>query len=317
MSVQLDRASALAPASIGNVGPGLDVLGMAITGPGDRVTVERVDGTGVTMPDGGHPDLPADAKKNSAGIAALAVLRAAGAGNVGVRLTLEKQLPLSGGQGGSAASAIAGAVAVNRLIGEPLKPHALLSCALEAEAAVAGRHADNLAAALFGGITLVRCLDPMDVVSLPVPEVMRIVLAHPDQRLNTAEARLVLPAALTRELAISQMANVAAMVAAFASGDLDLLARALDDQIAEPVRGPLLPGFKQAKRAALATGAMGGSISGAGPSCFFLCDNDMTAEVVAAAVRRSYAGGGIGCDVRVERVAMRGALTLSGEWTVA
>jgi homoserine kinase len=317
MSVQLDRASALAPGSIGNVGPGLDVLGMAVTGPGDRVTAERADAPGVTMADGGHPDLPTDATKNATGIAARAVLRAAGASDIGVRLTLEKQLPLAGGQGGSAASAVAGAVAVNRLIGQPLGPHDLLTCALEAEATLAGRHADNLAAALFGGITLVRSIDPMDVVSLPVPQALRVVLAHPDQRLQTAEARAVLPPALGRDVAVAQMANVAAMVAALASGDLELLGRALDDQIAEPVRAPLLPGFKQAKRAALAAGALGGSISGAGPTCFFLADNDMTAEVVAAALRRSYGAMGIPCEVRVERVANRGALTLSGDWTVA
>jgi homoserine kinase len=309
----LAHASALAPASIGNVGPGLDVLGMAVTGPGDRVTAERTTARGVEVADPGHPELPRDAGKHASGIAASQVLLRAGAESTGVRLTVEKRLPLSGGQGGSAASAVAGAVAVNRLLGDPLDFLELLACALEAEAAVAGRHADNLAPALLGGITLVRSMDPMDVVSLPVPPSLRVVLAQPGQRLRTAEAREVLPRFVTREAAIAQMANVAAMVAAFASGDLALLGRALDDQIAEPARAGLLPGFVEAKAAALAAGALGGSISGAGPTSFYLTDSDARAEAVAKAVHLSYESRGIRCVARVARVAPLGALGLGGD----
>jgi homoserine kinase len=312
-STPFQRASALAPASIGNVGPGLDVLGMAVTGPGDRVTAERTTERGVEIDDPGHPELPRDAAKPASGIAARQVLSRAGAEGTGVRLTVEKRLPLSGGQGGSAASAVAGAVAVNRLLGDPLDFLELLACALEAEAAVAGRHADNLAPALLGGITLVRSMDPMDVVSLPVPLALRVVLARPDQRLRTAEAREVLPRFVTREAAIAQMANVAAMVAAFASGDLALLGRALDDQIAEPARAGLLLGFVEAKAAALAAGALGGSISGAGPTSFYLTDSDARAEAVARAVHASYESRGIRCVARVARVAPLGALKLGGD----
>ncbi len=309
-------AAALAPASIGNVGPGLDVLGMAVTGPGDRVIAEHAEGTAVFITDAGHPELSTDPDRNTAGIAARAVLRRAGVGPRGIRLVLEKRLPLASGQGGSAASAVAGAVAVNRLLGDPLDAYALVACALEAEERVAGRHADNIAAALWGGITLVRSMDPIEVVSLPVPDALHIVLACPDQRLRTADARAVLPASLAREVVVAQMANVGAMIAALASGDLALLGRALDDQIAEPVRAPLLPGFTDAKRAALAAGALGGSISGAGPTSFFLTDSAFTADSVAAAIVGSYAVAGIGCTARVERVAASGALGLSGDWTI-
>jgi homoserine kinase len=309
VSARLQRASALAPGSIGNVGPGLDVLGMAVTGLGDRVTVERAQEPGVTIQDAGHPELPSDPTRHTSGIAALAVLRAAGAGDVGLRLTVEKRLPLAGGQGGSAASAVAGAVAVNRLLGDRLGAIALLSCALEAETAVAGRHADNLAAALFGGVVLVRSLDPMDVVMLPYPPNLRVVLAHPDQRLNTSSAREVLPSVVERETVIRQMGNVAAMVAALHSGDLELLGRALDDQIAEPARAALLPGFAEAKVAALEAGALGGSISGAGPTSFFFAAHEAGAEAVAAAVRVSYEARGIACTTRVARVSPTGALT--------
>lgn len=305
-----DRAAALAPGGVGNIGPGLDVLGLAVTGPGDRVVAERADQHGVSMADAGNAGLPREATRNAAGIAAIAVLARAGFAHLGVKLTLEKRLPLSGGQGGSAASAVAGAVAVNRLLGNPLGAIALFECALVAEAQLSGRHGDNLASALFGGVILVRALEPADIVSLPVPTALRVVLAHPAQQMNTADARRVLPGFLERNAALAQMANVAAMVAAFASGDLALLGRALDDQIAEPARAALLPGFAEAKAAALRAGALGGSISGAGPTSFYFTDNDATAGAIAAAVRSEYAGRGIACDTRIERIATRGALTL-------
>lgn len=312
-----ERATALAPGGVGNIGPGLDVLGMAVTGPGDRVVAERSDERGVSMADAGHPELPRGAERNAAGIAAIAVLARAGADRIGVRLTLEKRLPLSGGQGGSAASAVAGAVAVNRLLGNPLDAVALFECALVAESTLSGRHGDNLASALFGGIILVRSLDPIDIIPLPAPADLRVVLAHPAQRLNTADARRVLPSFLERNAAISQMANVAAMVAAFASGDIALLGRALDDQIAEPARAVLLPGFVEAKAAALGAGALAGSISGAGPTSFYITDNDITAAAIASAVRAAYDERGIPCDTRVARVATRGALTLPDDATSA
>lgn len=310
-----DRAAAIAPGGIGNIGPGLDVLGMAVSGPGDRVVAERLAQRGVAIASAGHAELPTDAARNTAGIAASAVLARAGANDVGVSLTVTKGLPLSGGQGGSAASAVAGAVAVNRLLGVPLTPLEVLACALDAESAVAGRHADNLAPSLFGGISLVRSVDPLDIVPLPVPRALHIVMAHPDQRLRTAEARAVLPTTIPRSLLISQMANVAAMVAAFANGDLDLLGRALDDQIAEPARAPLLTGFIDAKRAALAAGALGGSISGSGPTSFYFTNSATAGERVAEAVRVSYAGHGIACHARVAHVALRGALDLPEDAT--
>jgi homoserine kinase len=315
--MRLERAAALAPGGVGNIGPGLDVLGMAVTGPGDRVIAERSGESGVTMAAGGHPDLPGEADMNAAGIAALAVLERAGAHNDGVRITLEKRLPLSGGQGGSAASAVAGAVAVNRLLGNPLDAIALFECALVAESKLSGRHGDNLASALFGGVILVRSLDPVDIISLPVPAQLRVVLAYPAQRLDTAEARKVLPRFLERGAAISQMANVAAMVAAFASGDIALLGRALDDQIAEPARAYLLPGFPEAKAAALRAGALAGSISGGGPTSFYITASDATAASIAAAVRAEYATRNIVCDTRIARVAIRGALTLPEDATSA
>ncbi len=295
-----------APGSIGNVGPGLDVLGLAVAGAGDWVTAEAIPARGIELRDPGHPDLPADPRQHASALAAHAVLERAGAAH-GLALRVRKGLPLAGGQGGSAASAVAGAVAANEVLGRPLGAGALLECCLVAEATVAGRHADNLAPSLLGGAVLVRSLDPVDVTTIPVPPELLVVLAHPDQRLRTAEARAVLPASVPRAVAIHQAAQVAAMVAACYSGNLPLLGRAVDDRIAEPARQALLPGFAAAKAAALAAGALGASISGSGPTAFALCDDPGTAERVAAAMRAAYAAAGVPCTARVAPVDHAGA----------
>lgn len=298
---------AFAPGGVGNMGPGLDILGCAVTGPGDAVTATLTERPGVRIDDPGHPDLPFDVDQHASGIAAAEVLRRAGAMSAGVALRIEKGLPLAGGQGGSAASAVAAAFATNTLLGEPLGKEELLYAALVAEERLAGRHIDNLAPALFGGILLVRSIDPLDVVRIPAPEALRIVIVHPHMQLRTADARAVLPAIVDRQTAMAQAASVGAMIAAFYAGDLTRLRGAVDDRIAEPVRSALLPGFLAAKQAALAAGALGCSISGGGPSAFALTDGETTARVVMAAMIASYESSGIAASGRVGRVDEQGA----------
>jgi len=297
---------AFAPGSTGNLGPGLDILGCALTGAGDTVQARFTDEPGVRVDDSGHPDLPRDAARHASAIAASEVLQRAGA-RVGIALIVEKGLPLAGGQGGSAASAVAGAMAANALLGNPLDHNELLLASLVAEERLAGRHLDNLAPALFGGIVLIRSIDPVDIVRLPIPENLRIVLAHPRMQLRTTEARAVLPATVDRATAIAQAAAVATIVSALYSGDLSRLRGAIDDRIAEPARAPLLPGFRAAKAAALAAGALGSSISGGGPSAFALVDGDATAGAVMDAMVAAYADRGIDATGRIARVDERGA----------
>lgn len=304
------RVTAFAPGSVGNLGPGLDVLGLAVAGAGDWVTAERLDVRGIEVRDPGHESLPSEPRRHAAALAAQHVLERAG-DHRGLALWVRKGLPISGGQGGSAASAVAGAVAANAALGHPLDTMAVLAACLEAEAAVAGRHADNLAPSLLGGAVLVRTTDPLDVVVLPTPPALRVVLAHPAQLLRTADARAVLPAAVTREVAIHQAAQVGAMVAALFRGDLALLGRAIDDRIAEPARRHLLPGFDEAKRAALGAGALGASISGSGPTMFALADDSVVAERVAQAVAGAYHAAGVRCSVRVCGVDGVGARTVA------
>ena len=302
--------TAFAPGGVGNIGPGLDILGLAVAGQGDTVRAEWTEEPGVQIREPGHPDLPADAARHTAGLAARAVIDRVGDRPLrgrGIALTVSKGLPLSGGQGGSAASAVAGAVAVNALLGSPLERLALVGASLEAEETVSGRHADNVAPSLLGGIVLIRSLEPLDLIQLPVPDELWVVLARPDQRLRTADARSVLPAEISRGVALHQAAQVGAIVAALASGNYALLGRAIDDRIAEPVRTRLLPGFQEAKRAAMAAGALGSSISGGGPTAFALVRGQAAGKRVAAAMMAAYTACGYRSDVRVGQVDRKGA----------
>jgi homoserine kinase len=307
----LSRCTAFTPGSVGNVGPGLDILGLAVGGAGDEVTVECLKSDAIIVTDPGHRDLPTDPRRNTAALAAREVLRRAGVSRMGLGISVRKGLPLAGGQGGSAASAVAGAVAVNHLLGNPLERRVLFAASLEAEAAITGRHPDNVAPSLYGGIVLVRSLDPPDLVELPVPPDLRVVLVHPDQRLRTRDARAVLPKTVPLETALYQAAQVAAMVAGLAAGDYELLGRALDDRIAEPARASLLPGFAAGKQAALQAGALGASISGSGPTAFALARGEESAQAVAAAMQVAYADAGINARVRVAQVDQLGGRIVS------
>lgn len=308
MSAPAGRSvTAFAPASISNVGAGFDAFGCALTGAGDSVHARLVERPGIVVASSGHPSIPTETARNTAGIAAHETLRRAGASDVGVELRVEKGLPISGGQGGSAASAAAAAVAVDALLDAALGAHDLLEACLTAEEAVAGRHADNVAPSLLGGFVIVRAIDPADIVSIPTPDDLRIVIAHPAYEMRTAEARSVLPQQVTRAVAVAQAANAAATVAALAAGDYGLLRRSLVDLIAEPVRAPLLPGFREARQAALGAGAAGSSISGSGPTVFALASGEEAGAAIAAAMYGAYEKLGIECAVRVARVDREGA----------
>jgi homoserine kinase len=302
-----DAVEAFAPGSIGNLGPGLDVLGCAVTGAGDRVRARRIAGDAIVLEEPGHPDLPTDPARHACAIAADAVRRACGEAAAGLALRVHKGLPLAAGQGGSAASAVAAAVAVHALLGEPLDAMTLLGCCLEAESAVAGRHLDNLAPSLLGGVVTVLGTDPCDAVRVPVARAPWFALAHPHRAVRTAEARAVLPQFLPRATCIAQLASVSALVTALASGDLALLGRSLVDHIAEPARAPRVPGFAEALAAARAAGAVGGSFSGSGPTTFAVCGDEATATRVAEAMRRVYVATGVGCDTRVVTIDDAGA----------
>jgi homoserine kinase len=311
---------AYAPGGIGNVGPGLDVLGCALTGAGDEVHVWWTEEPGVTVVDSGHPEIPVDPARNACAIAAAWVLdravgidldRAGSRGPRGIALRTHKGLPLSAGQGGSSASAVAAAVAADQLVvaagGDALDRIGLLQAALAAETAVAGRHLDNLAASLMGGVVCVRGTDPPDVCNVPVAVDLWFALAHPAIRVRTADARAVLPQWYPRETLIAQLASVASLVTALCTGDLALIGRSLTDYVAEPPRAVLVPGFAEAKLAALDAGALGASLSGSGPTTFAACGSEIEALAAAEAMRWAFESAGHGCSTRVARIDFAGA----------
>ncbi len=307
----LAEVTAFAPATVANLGPGFDILGLALAGAGDRVTARRADEPGVrlTAIEGDGGALPGDAARNTAGIAALATLRLAGL-EVGVELVLEKGLPIGSGLGSSAASAAAAAYAVNQLLGAPLRRSELIGPCLEAESAVSGRHADNVAPALLGGLVLVRALDPLDVVRLPLPPALTVAVVTPAISLSTRKAREVLPRDVPLASLVANTANVAALVAACHSGDLGLIARCISDAVVTPARVGLIPGSEAVMAAAIAAGALGTSISGAGPSLFALCRSLQSAAEVGAAMQAAFAGAGLAASLLVSPADCPGARRL-------
>ncbi len=304
---------AFAPGTVANVGPGLDILGLAVVGAGDTVTAKRSGNREIRIRSSGHPGISGDPERNTAGIAAARVRALAKAASTGLTLEISKGLPLSGGQGGSAASAVAAAVAVNELLGSPLRRSDLLEPCIDAEAAVSGRHADNVAGALFGGVVLIRTLDPIDVVRLSFPEELRVVIVAPEQTLRTEEARTRLPRSVPLPVALAQAAAVGALVAALATRDWDLLRRSIEDRIAEPARAPLLPGFLEGKRAALEAGALGCSISGSGPASFAFAVGDGTARRIGKAMVAAYRSAGVPAIARVGAIDALGARVVGVE----
>ncbi len=301
----MDRATAYAPGSASNLGPGFDCLGLAFTGKGDSVTAQRSDRPGVRVSSASDPRIPLDPERNTASIAARAVLSRA-ASSIGLELTIQKGLPLSGGMGGSAASAVAAAVAANAVSGAGLSGEDLMAAALEAEAVVAGRHLDNIAPSLLGGAVLVVGLDPPRFTRISVHASIALVLVTPDYQVETARARAVLPSSIPRPDAIQQAGHLALLVLGLERGDPALLRSCLEDRIAEPARLPLYPGFEKAREDALAAGAHGVCVSGAGPTVLALATSDSSRRV-GAAMAAAYRQAGFAADVHLASVDQAGA----------
>ena len=310
-----ERVRVFAPATASNLGPGFDVLGLALERPGDIVEAEVRDEPGVEIAEvTGADSLSTDPGENVVGIAARAALEHLGITDRGVRLALHKQMPLGSGLGSSAASSVAGAAAVGSLFGDSLPKEALVGCALRGEAAASGApHADNVAPCVLGGIVLIRGNDPLDLIQLPVPAALRIVLVHPHVEVLTAEARrLVAQHRFAIGQAVANLGNIAALVHALHTGDLELFGRSINDALVEPIRAPLVPGFAEVRRAALDAGALGCSISGSGPALFAFAASASAADAVADAMQAAFTATGVDSDRYVGPVNRRGAGVVAG-----
>jgi homoserine kinase len=311
-----EYVTAFAPASIGNVAVGYDMLGLAVTGAGDRVSARRVDGAGIIIKevrglDGEiHAALSADTSQNTASLAAEALWRDAGASG-GVELIVHKGIPLQSGMGSSAASAVAGAVAVNALLESPLEIEALLPYAMIGEKfASGGLHADNVAPSLVGGLVLCPTVFLPSMIRLATPKGISSVLLHPELEVNTAESRSTLAGNYSMELWLDQQGYLAGFVAGCASSDIDLIGRSLRDVIIEPQRAASVPCFAGVKTAAMEADALGCSLSGSGPSIFALCRDADAADVVSA-MQNSCSAQGYECQSWISPLDAPGAIVES------
>lgn len=283
----MDEIKVLSPATVANVVCGFDCLGFALENPFDEMTVRRIEEKTVRIINRDDFGLPTDPAKNVAGVALMTMLAEANA-DCGIEVEITKHIMPGSGIGSSAASSAGAVVAANRMLGDRFSKIELVEFAMEGEKLASGaRHADNVAPCIFGGFTLVRSTDPLDIVPLEFPPLFATVI-HPQIEIKTADARAMLPTDVPLKTAIRQWGNLGSFVAALAQSNYGLISRSMEDFIVEPVRKSLIPKFDDVRAAGLATGALGGGISGSGPSIFMLSETVAVAENVEAAMRKVY-----------------------------
>ncbi len=299
-----------APATVANVSVGYDVLGFAIHGPGDDIIVRTGKKLGLSIAGihGAQNRLPKDPKKNTATVAAQALLDHLGYDNVAIELEIFKKMPFASGMGSSAASAVAGVFGVNEYLGSPLTKKELLPFAMLGEQVADGAyHADNVAPSLMGGFILIRDNEKHDTIRLPSPTELYACVIHPHISILTSESREILSSEVSLEKVVKQTGNIGAFVASLYRSDLELLKRSLEDHIIEPQRAKLIPHFYDLKEIALKNKALGFSISGAGPSLFALCPNSLVAEEVALSIKTHLKQNKIGSDTYISLINNEGA----------
>jgi len=293
-----------APATVSNVSCGFDVLGFALDEPGDEVVVTKSlkKGVRITNITGDDGKLPRSPEQNTAGIAVHSLLIQISA-EFGIDIEIHKKMPLGSGLGSSAASAVAAVVGTNKLLDTPQKKEQLLSHVIVSETKASGMaHPDNAAPCLFGGFVLTRCMQPVDVVQLHTPEDLYCAVILPDVEIHTSESRKLLPEYVPLPKAVRQWANLGALVAGLSAGDYDLISRAMVDEIIEPLRAPAIPGYQPIKDAAMASGAIGFSISGSGPAMFTFCKGRQIAEKVGQAMLKASKEEGLGSKLYISKI---------------
>lgn len=297
----MDKVVAHSPASVSNVVCGFDCLGFALEAPFDEITVTKTEASGIRIVNLDDSDLPTDPKKNVAGVAVQAMIDAAKLDH-GFEIEIKKGIKPGSGIGSSSASSCGAVVAVNHLLDDRFTQGQLLEFAMAGEMLASGsRHADNVAPCLLGGFTLVRSTEPLDIVRLDFPPLFATVI-HPQIEIKTAEARAILPKQVPLKSAVQNWSDLGAFVAALWAGDYALMARSMNDTIVEPARKSLIPSYDAVKSAGMSAGAIGGGISGSGPSIFFLSSDEEIASNVEQQIRTVYDTTGIDFETYVSPI---------------
>lgn len=277
----------LAPATVANMVCGFDVLGFAVNDPYDEMHIRFRNEPGIQIINDDEYDLPTEPGKNVAGAALLALLEETGGGQ-GFELRIKKHIKPGSGVGSSAASAAGAVVAANRLLKDRFSKEDLVRFAMNGEKLASGvKHADNIAPCIYGGVTLIRSIFPLDIIPLTAPALF-VTIVHPQIEVRTADARSILKQQVLLKDAIKQWGNIAGLVAGLLQSDYELIGRSLEDVLIEPVRSILIPGFDEIKKVSKEAGALGGGISGSGPSIFMLSKNERIAKQVEAGMQHVY-----------------------------
>ena len=299
-----------APASVGNLIVGFDIMGMALDKPGDEIVVRFSDKPGfqITKIYGGKNKIPYDIEKNTAGVAAQRFLEHIDEVGRGIEMEIHKKMPFESGLGSSAASAVGGVMAMNELFKGPLHKNDLLQFALQGEqVASKAWHGDNVAPSLLGGIVFIRNNAEMDVHRIPSPKGLYATVIHPKIKIKTSDARNILSDTITLEQHILQSGNLGGLLIGLYQSDFALIGRSLQDLIIEPQRSKLIPGFKEVQEAALKEGVLGCSISGAGPSIVALSANSLVAENAGNAMQKAFSDLKIKSELFISTVNKEGA----------
>lgn len=282
----------LSPGTVANLVCGFDVLGLALHEPCDIMTLRRTDRAGLTIRNIDDYGLPEEPEKNVAGVSLLSLM-AALPEPIGLEMTIEKKIKPGSGIGSSAASAAGAVAAANLLLDEPFTRDELVQFAMNGEKLASGvKHADNIAPCLMGGVTLIRSIHPLDIVPIKPPP-LYVTIVHPQIEVRTSDARQILKKQILLKDAIRQWGNIAGLVAGLMNGDYDLIGRSLEDVIIEPLRSILIPAFDEVKNMSREAGALGGGISGSGPSIFMLSKDEATARCVEREMKSIYERIGI------------------------
>jgi len=290
------------PATIANISCGFDVLGLCLETVGDEMIIRKSDVKGIKITKIVGEDLPLESSKNVAGVAALALLDAIDY-KFGFEIEIYKNIKPGSGIGSSAASAAGAVFGINELLGKPFNRKELVEFAMKGEAIASGsEHADNVAPAILGGITLVRSSAPLDIIKIESPSELFATVIHPQIELKTSEMRAVLQPMIPLKSAILQWGNLGGLIAGFYTSDYELIGRSLHDEIVEPLRGPFIPKFDVIKKTALENGALGSGISGSGPSIFALSKGIETANRIAKAMFVIYEDMNMPFEIHVSKV---------------